>query len=78
MWEFAEQIKILEEGLGENEYIVGNKFSMADIMVVHTIMWAQKFEVPIGSEKLEEYAERIKKREAHKRVIARYEENKKA
>lgn len=78
IWEFTQQIKILDEGLRDNDYIVGNKFSMADIMVVHTIMWAQKFEVPIGSEKLEKYAERIKKREAHARVIAKYEQNKKA
>ncbi|BBM82160.1 glutathione S-transferase family protein [Candidatus Uabimicrobium amorphum] len=77
VWEFSSQIKVLDEGLADNEYIVGNHFTMADIMVVHTIMWAQKFQVPIESDKLVKYAERLKEREAHARVIAKYEENKK-
>ncbi|WP_372368532.1 glutathione S-transferase family protein [Candidatus Uabimicrobium sp. HlEnr_7] len=73
LWEFDNQLKILAEGLGDNNYMVGNQFSMIDIMIVHTVSWARKFQVPIGDEKVNKYADSLLERDAHKRVLAVYE-----
>jgi len=46
-WEFSKAVDILSKGLDKNEYILGDAFSMADIMICHTLGWAKiaKFEI---------------------------------
>jgi len=47
-WEFARAAAVLEQSLGAREHLVGDAFSLADLFVVHTLMWAQhaRFDVP--------------------------------
>lgn len=62
--EFAKSIDALEAYLAGDDFAVGDKFSMADILIVHTLVWAQafKFHVP---DSLLKYMERHTNRSAY-------------
>ena len=47
-WELEKSLKALGQFLKGKTYIVGDTFTMADILVAHTLNWADtfKFEVP--------------------------------
>jgi len=68
-WEFARAGGILAGGLGDREFLVGDRFTMADIMVAHTLMWAVKTDFPLEHANLGTYLERMKSRPALKRVF---------
>jgi glutathione S-transferase len=69
-WEFGVAAKVLAKGLGDREYLVGNRFTMADLMAAQTLMWAKmvKRELP---ESLNQYVGRVKTRPALARAIAK-------
>lgn len=71
LWEFAKTAKLLEQGLGEREFIVGERFSVADILLAHCLSWAKAFKVPIESESLMAYGKRMWARPALARAVAR-------
>jgi glutathione S-transferase len=56
-WEFAQAIKALEIQLGNKEYIVGNQFSVADLLISHTIRWARAFRIDLNSEAIDQYVD---------------------
>jgi glutathione S-transferase len=59
VWEFGVAAKVLNIGLDDREFIAGDHFTAADILVAHTLGWAQAFQVPLVHERLEIYAERL-------------------
>ncbi|MCB9643782.1 MAG: glutathione S-transferase family protein [Myxococcales bacterium] len=61
-WEFKVAAKVLSSGLGDKPYIAGESFSGADILIGHTLSWAQVFGLPLGHENLEAYAKRVLQR----------------
>lgn len=63
-WEFNAAARVLEKGIGEREFLVGDGFTIADIIVAHTLGWARMRKVPLGSEILESYADRMLARPA--------------
>ena len=63
-WEFQRAAKVLAKGLEGREYLVGDSFSFADLLAVHTLVWARAFKVPHGSEALNDYEQRICSRPA--------------
>ncbi len=67
-WEFGLAAKVLAKGLGDKEYLVGDRFTMADLMAAQTLMWAKmvKRELP---DSLNSYVGRIKGRPALARAI---------
>ncbi len=69
-FEFMRAIRILEEGLKERSFLVGENFTMADLLAVHTLSWAQAFKIDHGSLLLDGYRDRIKQREAWQRAQA--------
>ncbi|NJN46439.1 MAG: glutathione S-transferase family protein [Candidatus Competibacteraceae bacterium] len=71
LWEFEVAAKVLHTGLGEREYLVGEGFTVADILVAHTLSWAQAFNVPLDPENLQTYAQRMLGRPALARVRER-------
>ncbi|MCF6326483.1 MAG: glutathione S-transferase family protein [Devosiaceae bacterium] len=48
--EFAKALKTFETRLGENEYVMGDTFTIADIFITHCMTWAKssRFEIPEG------------------------------
>ncbi|MGB5062448.1 MAG: glutathione S-transferase family protein [Candidatus Competibacter sp.] len=70
-WEFSVAAKVLAEGLGRREFIVGNRFTAADILVAHTLGWAQAVKLPLEHDNLESYAARLLARPAWARARER-------
>lgn len=63
-WEFQQALALLSKGLGTNDYILGESFSAADIMLAHTLIWGVAFKQKLEQSNLVEYLARIKQRPA--------------
>lgn len=70
-WEFLKACKVLEKNLTGKEFALGDDFSAIDILVAHTLRWADAFGVPTGSEVLDAYRERISARPSFDKVTNR-------
>ena len=67
-WEFDRASSVLAKGLGENEFIMGERFTMADILITHTLSWARVANFEIGQQNLIDYSDRNLARPAVKRM----------
>ncbi|MFK5980283.1 MAG: glutathione S-transferase family protein [Rhizobiaceae bacterium] len=67
-YDFANSLINLEKRLGNNEYIMGDTFTVPDIIITHCYGWAAsaKFDWPDG--KVKEYVERVRLRPAFVRA----------
>jgi glutathione S-transferase len=70
-WEFGRAANVLAAGLGEREYIVGDSFTAADILLANTLNWARARSVPIEHATLNAYADRMLARPAWKQALAK-------
>ena len=70
-WEFKKACQALEKNFAGNEYAMGGAFSAVDILVAHTLRWADAFGVPTGSEFLDAYREKMSARASFVNVAAR-------
>ena len=70
-WEFARAATVLAAGLGEREYIVGDEFTVADILLANTLNWARSRSVEVEQPVLNAYADRMLARPALQRALAR-------
>lgn len=68
-WEFAKALDALSKLSDLEQYALGDQFSFADILLAHTLNWAErfKFEVP---ENLLAYRNRMYLRDAATRAVA--------
>ncbi len=69
IWEFTRNLQRLEERL-EGPFLMGDKMTIADIILVHCLNWAFSAKFPIESEKLLAYAKEMRGRDAFKRALA--------
>lgn len=53
---------VVENELGGNDYLVGNAFTMADIMIGSMLMFARIWGTPTGRPRLEAYVDRLSSR----------------
>jgi len=58
-FEWARAAKVLAAGLEGREYIVGQRFSVADILLGHTLLWGRGFGAPFESQVLDDYLDRL-------------------
>lgn len=63
-WEFQRALGLLSLGLGDNPYILGDTFSAADILLAHTLLWANAFKQPLDQPGIQDYFERTTRRPA--------------
>jgi glutathione S-transferase len=70
-WEFENTAQIIEAALGQREFICGNAFTGADILLAHTLAWARSAKVMPESATLNAYRERHYARPALARARAR-------
>jgi glutathione S-transferase len=70
-WEFARAATVLAAGIEEREYIVGDTFTVADILIANTLNWARSRSVEIQSAALNAYADRMLARPALQRALDR-------
>jgi len=68
-WEFGRAAAVLAKSLEGCEYLVGNSFTMADILAAHTLGWARGFKVPHGIPSLDGYEQRLRSRAAYARAL---------
>lgn len=66
--EFARAEQVLSKGLGDRDFLVGDGFTMADVMAGHTLFWAMSAKVPLQAENLRAYAQRLAQRPAWQRA----------
>jgi glutathione S-transferase len=70
-WEFERAAKTLAIGLADDDYIVGGKFSIADLLLANILGWARDRQLQFASDALNNYANRMLARAACKRAIER-------
>ena len=70
-YEFANAMKALEVRLGKNQFVMGEQFTVPDLLLGHCAGWAKnaKFELPEGT--VGAYFERVLNRPARKRAMER-------
>lgn len=67
--EFAYAERVLAAGFGEGPWILGERFSMADVLIGHSLFWARAFGAPVASELLHDYMKRLAARPAWQRAL---------
>ncbi len=69
IWEFTQNLERLEDRF-TGPFLMGDKMTIADIILVHCLNWAFSAKFPIESEKLLAYAKQMRGRDAFKRALA--------
>jgi glutathione S-transferase len=67
---FRKTALILEAVLRDRKYLVGDTFSVADVMVGATLAWARAMRLVDALPSLEEYLSRLRERPAWQRALA--------
>ena len=70
-WEFEQALNLLSKGLEGKKYILGDRFSGADILLGQTLAWAQVAKQPVEHQNVKDYASRILERDALRRARER-------
>lgn len=67
-YEFSKAMKTLEDRLGDNEFVMGDVFTIPDLLLGHCANWARnaKFETPEGT--VGDYFDRLLSRPAYQRA----------
>jgi len=63
-WEFQKALNLLSDGLGDKDFILGEHFSAADILLAHTLYWGMAFKQPVEQDNLKAYLGRTGVRSA--------------
>lgn len=69
-WEFEKSQTALKEMLDLTHYAIGDHFTFADVLLAHTISWADSFKFPVDQQLLS-YRDRMFERPAVAAAIAR-------
>ncbi len=70
-WEFARNMDLIAEEMGDGPYLCGEKFTIADIVLTHCGGWAISAKFPkTENEKFAAYFRRTVSRDAYKRMRA--------
>jgi len=63
-------LRVVEEGLADQKlYLVGDNFSLADVLVGHCLMWCGAIDKGLLGEQLRTYLKRLRERPAFRRSI---------
>lgn len=69
--EFYWTLEVLSKGLGEQAYILEEQFSVADILLGNTLMWAKHAKLDLKHAHIEAYVDRLAARPALARALAK-------
>jgi len=67
-WEFGVALKILANRMNDRPYLVGESFTVADILAGHTLLWAQSARRDLASDVLRRYLDALTSRDAFGRA----------
>ena len=72
VWEFKRALPVFSSMLGDNEFVCGSMFTMADVIAGHILAWAKGSRLDLtldgNLENVSVYAQRVLSREAHERA----------
>ncbi|OED46028.1 glutathione S-transferase family protein [Leisingera sp. S232] len=68
-WEFAQNLVRLGDMMA-GPFLLGDTFTLADIICTHCLNWAHSANFPVENEKLQDYGKRMRERPAFQRVAA--------
>ena len=69
MWEFERSLKRFADRLGDGPYLMGDEFTIADIMAVHCLNWSRVAKFPAAEGAVKAYAKSVRARAAYQRVM---------
>ena len=69
IYEFRQVLNILAQGLNNSTWILGEQFTAADILIGHSLHWAQENNIKLKNNKLEQYYDRLSQREGFIQAI---------
>jgi glutathione S-transferase len=72
VWEFDKAAALAESMLPQTDFLLGDKISVADIILAHTLMWATVFEQAIPP-RLAAYRDRLSARPSMKAALEKME-----
>lgn len=70
IWEFEKALSALNKLVDPSGFAVGDQFTMADILLAHTLGWAKSFQFEV-SEALLKYRQRMYERDAAQAALAK-------
>jgi len=70
-WEYVRSMKTLAQRLGDKEFLMGDKFTVPDIIAVHSGTWARSAGFECPEQNVVDYIDRVMTRPAYQRVKAR-------
>jgi glutathione S-transferase len=70
-WEFQRATNVLAQKMGKREFLVDGHFTMADILLAHTLIWARVYKLNYDHPEIESYVQRISERPALARAKER-------
>lgn len=73
-WEYQKALALLSEGLGGQDYILGESFTAADILLGHSLFWGEQFRQAVDQQNLRDYMARLRSRKAFALARAREQE----
>lgn len=68
-WEFARSMQVLADRLGDRQYLMGDTFTVADIVTAHCGTWARNANFFSGQPTVEAYIDRCIARPAYMRAV---------
>ena len=68
VWEFSRTMRSFEDILGDGPFLMGNTFTIPDIVLTHCLGWAINAKFPVESDNLRSYIKRCRGRDAFKRA----------
>lgn len=66
---FDTMVAVLEQAVGEHDYIAGDRFTAADVYVGSQVIWGQQFDWLPKRDAFTDYAERLKARPAYIQAV---------
>lgn len=70
-WEFGVGISRLADALGEGPYLMGDTFTVPDLIAAHCLAWARLAEYPAVPEQIAAYGKACRARPAFKAALAK-------
>lgn len=68
VWEFSRTMRSMENILGDGPFLMGETFTIPDIVLTHCLGWAINAKFPVESDNLRAYIKRCRGRDAFKRA----------
>ncbi|MCP4185851.1 MAG: glutathione S-transferase family protein [Hyphomicrobiales bacterium] len=69
-YEWNNAMKTFTNRLGDNEFVMGEQFTVPDIVITHVIGWAKLYDFETPDSNVLEYFERLRSRPAYQKVSA--------